>query len=97
MSTQNQSCFKFNFDVDLTLINLRCFDVEMLTQDQRCFNVEFYRWINFDKSTLNQSEYHVDQLHGVIFTFMNVKLKLNISLGRTLSYTTLKNKELTHF
>ena len=46
------------------------------TQSQRYFNVEFYRWINVDKSTLNQHAYHIDQLRDVISTYINVESKL---------------------
>ena len=39
------------------------------TQIQRFFNVECYRWINVDKSTLNQRGYHVDQRRDVIYIY----------------------------
>ena len=48
------------------------------TQNQRCFNVEFYRWINVDKSTLNQRGYHVDRRHDVISTYINVESTLSV-------------------
>ena len=38
------------------------------TQNQRCFNIEFYRWINVDKSTLNQRGYHAHRRRDVIST-----------------------------
>ena len=48
------------------------------TQNQRCFNVEFYRWINVDKSTLNQRGYHVDRRRDVISTYINVESTLSV-------------------
>ena len=48
------------------------------TQNQRYFNVEFYRWINVDKSTLNQREYHVDQRRDVVSTYINVESTLSV-------------------
>ena len=48
------------------------------TQNQRCFNVEFYRWINVDKSTLNQRGYHVDRRRDVISTYTNVESTLSV-------------------
>ena len=46
------------------------------TQNQRYFNVEFYRWVNVDKSRLNQHPYHIDQLRDVISTYINVESTL---------------------
>ena len=48
------------------------------TQNQRCFNVEFYRWINVDRSTLNQRGYHVDQRRDVISTYINAESTLSV-------------------
>ena len=51
------------------------------TQNQRYFNVELYRWIKFDKSTLNQRVYHVDRRRDVISTYINVESTLFPGLG----------------
>ena len=48
------------------------------TQIQRCFNVDFYRWINVDKSTLNQRGHHVDRCRNVISTYVNVESTLSV-------------------
>ena len=48
------------------------------TQIQRCFNVDFYRWINIEKSTLNQRGYHVDRRRDVISTYINVESTLSV-------------------
>ena len=48
------------------------------TQIQCCFNVDFYRWINVDKSTLNQRGYHVDRCRNVISTYVNVESTLSV-------------------
>ena len=48
------------------------------TQNQRSFNVEIYRRINFDKSTLNQRGYYVDQRRDVISTYINVESTLSV-------------------
>ena len=79
------------FDVEIRLSFQRCYKdfifsrimiwEQMLlksTQNQRCFNVEFYRWINVDKSTLNQRGYHVDQRRDVISTYINVESTLSV-------------------
>ena len=54
------------------------------TQNQRCFNVEFYRWINVDKSTLNQRGYHVDRRRDVISTYINVESTLIVCWVRVI-------------
>ena len=51
------------------------------TQNQRYFNFELYRWINFDKSTLNQRVYHVDRRRDIISTYINVESTLFPGLG----------------
>ena len=56
------------------------------TQNQRCFNVEFYRWINVDKSTLNQRGYHVDWRRDVISTYIDVESTLSVCWAPLLLY-----------
>ena len=48
------------------------------TQNQRCFNVAFHRWINVDKSMLNQRGYHVDRHRDAISTYTNVESTLSV-------------------
>ena len=48
------------------------------TQNLRCLNIEIDRWINVDKSTLNQRGYHVDQRRDVISTYINVESMLSV-------------------
>ena len=48
------------------------------TQNQHCFSAKFYRWVNIEKSTLNQRGYHVDQRHNGISTYVNAESTLSV-------------------
>ena len=67
------------------------------TQNQRCFNVEFYRWINVDKSTLNQRGYHVDRRRDVISTDINVEPMLSVSSDIQFFYCRFICKNFVNF
>ena len=62
------------------------------TQNQRCFNVEFDRWINVDKSTLNQHGYHVDRNRDVISIYISVESTLSVCWDFPQSYSRSKSK-----
>ena len=55
------------------------------TQNQCCFNVEFYRWVNVDKSTLNQRGCHVDRRRDVISTYIKVESMSSVCWERACS------------
>ena len=64
------------------------------TQNQRCFEDEFCRWINADKSTLNQPGYHVDQHRHVIWTYINIESTLSVCWVSLFQNITLKDNFL---
>ena len=60
------------------------------TQNKCCFNVEFYRQINFDKSTLNQHGIHVDYHRDVISIYINLESTLSVSWEMFVKMSILK-------
>ena len=73
----------FNVDISILIFQVWWHEnktVFRVNLKSTLFHVEFYRWINVDKSTLNQRGYHADRLRDVISTCINVESMLSESM-----------------